>query len=89
MDIDSPIQEFHHEKWWRESWEMKYKEGANEVYIPLIFYMDGISVDQNSCLTLTPFNMTLGIFNTETCQKQKHGKLYISILIPLMRIYFN
>ena len=48
---------------------MKCNPGENEVYIPLIFYMDGVSIDQNSCHTLTPFNMTLGIFNTMTRQK--------------------
>ena len=31
--------------------------------------MDGISVDENGTLCLTPFNMTLGIFNTETRRK--------------------
>ena len=31
--------------------------------------MDGISVDENGTLCLTPFNMTLEIFNTETRRK--------------------
>eukprot|EP00536_Pseudo-nitzschia_multiseries_P009302 jgi/Psemu1/22847/gm1.22847_g len=37
-----------------------------EILVPLIFYMDGISLDAHGCLTLTPLNMTLGIFNVET-----------------------
>ena len=31
--------------------------------------MDGISLDVNGRLNLTPLNMTLGIFNTETRKK--------------------
>jgi len=34
--------------------------------VPLIFYMDGISLDAHGRLSLTPLNMTLGIFSTET-----------------------
>ena len=38
----------------------------NKMLVPIIFYMDGISLDSHGRLTLTPLNMTLGIFSTET-----------------------
>eukprot|EP00536_Pseudo-nitzschia_multiseries_P015967 jgi/Psemu1/44408/gm1.44408_g len=37
----------------------------DEILVLIIFYMDGISLDAHGRLSLTPLNMTLGIFNTE------------------------
>ena len=36
-----------------------------EILIPIIFYIDGISLDNHGRLKLTPLNMTLGCFNTK------------------------
>eukprot|EP00536_Pseudo-nitzschia_multiseries_P010602 jgi/Psemu1/26440/gm1.26440_g len=57
-----------HGKWWSESWKLICQEGnpEPEILVPLIFYMDGISLDAHGRLTLTPLNMTLDIFNVET-----------------------
>ena len=39
--------------------------------------MDGITTDNNGRLNLTPLNMTLGIFNTETCTRSETwGTIY-------------
>ena len=66
---DSPISELHHGKWWLESWKKKCEPDSNEIYVPIIFYMDGIVIDQQGTLNLSPLNITLGFFNTETRSK--------------------
>ena len=40
-----------------------------EILVPVILYMDGISLDAHGRLMLTPLNMTLGIFNSATRKK--------------------
>ena len=61
------ITELHHGSWWAESWrDANLDPQKNEMLVPIIFYMDGISLDSHGRLTLTPLNMTLGIFSTET-----------------------
>ena len=77
-NIDSPfsyknnpevdvISELHHGTWWANSWkDSGCSPENNEMLVPIILYMDGISLDANGRLTLTPLNMTLGIFNTVT-----------------------
>ena len=62
---DTPITELHHGSWWIETWKEKCDPGRNEILVPLIFYMDGISVDTHGKLSLTPLQMSLGIFSTE------------------------
>ena len=57
------ITELHHGKWWGESWTTMCK-GEKDILVPVILYMDGISLDAHGKLSLTPLNMTLGIFNT-------------------------
>ena len=59
------ITELHHGKWWSETWEKKCT-AENEILVPVILYMDSISLDVHGKLSLTPLNMTLGIFNTAT-----------------------
>ena len=59
----SKMSELHHGEWWRKTWETRI---SNEILVPIILYMDGISLDVQGKLTLTPLNFTLGIFNTET-----------------------
>ena len=66
MDKDTIITKLHHGKWWTKSWKSICKPNSNQILVPVILYMDGISLDTNSRLSLTPLNMTLGIFNTAT-----------------------
>lgn len=68
LDNDTPITELHHGKWWTQSWKSLCTE-PDQILVPIIFYMDGITIDSKSKLTLTPLNMSLGIFNTETRKK--------------------
>ena len=63
------IKELHDGNWWSESWKSMCDQEKNEILVPIIFYMDSISLDAHGRLTLTPLNMTLGIFNTETRKK--------------------
>jgi len=51
VSMNSSIKELHDGSWWIDSWKQKCKEGSNEVYVPLIFYMDGIVIDQNGSLS--------------------------------------
>eukprot|EP00536_Pseudo-nitzschia_multiseries_P016225 jgi/Psemu1/45378/gm1.45378_g len=62
IDID----ELHHGEWWINTWEKRCKSKSNEILVPIILYMDGIAIDNSGQTTLTPLNMTLGIFNTLT-----------------------
>eukprot|EP00536_Pseudo-nitzschia_multiseries_P010557 jgi/Psemu1/26302/gm1.26302_g len=62
IDID----ELHHGEWWINTWEKRCKRDLNEILLPIILYMDGIAIDNSGQTTLTPLNMTLGIFNTLT-----------------------
>ena len=66
INDDSIISELHHGDWWTNSWAEICTPGTNEILVPIILYMDGISIDNNGRLSLTPLNMTLGIFNVET-----------------------
>ena len=65
LSQDSDITQLHHGDWWRESWKTLCKKDSNEILVPVIFYMDGISLDVHGRLSLTPLNMTLGILNVE------------------------
>ena len=61
------ISELHHGWWWKESWRQSgCNPSKNEMLVPVIFCMDGISLDAHGRLSLTPLNMTLGMFSTET-----------------------
>jgi hypothetical protein len=64
------VSELHHGKWHPASHE-KYCTGPNDVLVPIIGYMDGVSTDANGCLGLIPFNFTLGIFNVATQTKKE------------------
>ena len=66
---NSIIEQLHHGSWWRQSWIRKCTPNSNEILVPIILYMDGISLDTRGNLGLTPLNMTLGIFNIETRSK--------------------
>ena len=43
---DSPMTELHHGQWWTESWD-KLCTSPDEILVPVIFCMDGISLDVN------------------------------------------
>ena len=63
----STISELHHGSWWKDSWiKAKCDPAEKEILVPIIFYMDLISLDAKGRLSLTPLNMTLGIFSTAT-----------------------
>ena len=68
IDTNTPLTELHHGRWWTDSWKSLCKN-PDEILVPIILYMDGILLDPNSYLNLTPLNMTLGIFKTDV-QKQ-------------------
>eukprot|EP00536_Pseudo-nitzschia_multiseries_P000904 jgi/Psemu1/2092/gm1.2092_g len=63
---NNDINELHHSEWWINTWEKRCKSKLNEILVPIILYMDGIAIDNSGQNTLTPLNMTLGIFNTLT-----------------------
>jgi hypothetical protein len=71
LDKDASITELHHGKWWTQSWK-EICSDPEEILVPIILYMDGISLDVKGNLNLCPLNMTLGIFNTAT-RKQAHA----------------
>ena len=51
----SAISELHYGSWWSESWEEAMSANAtNEILIPIILYMDGISLDVHGRLSLCP-----------------------------------
>ena len=61
------VSELHHGSWWKDSWTfLNIDPSKKELLVPVIFYMDLISLDTHGRLSLTPLNMTLGIFNTAT-----------------------
>ena len=67
-DTEEVISELHHGKWLGYSWQ-KYcdcKMGSIKILVPIILYIDGISLDAHRRLTLTPLNTTLEIFNVKT-----------------------
>ena len=66
---DVEIRELHHGSWWCDTWKDQCQTNSNEMMVPVILYMDGISLDVRGNLSLTPMNMTLGIFNLETRNK--------------------
>ena len=62
----STISQLHHGSWWSESWKDAMSPNAtNEMLVPIILYMDGISLDAHGRLSLCPLNLTLGIFTVE------------------------
>ena len=60
--------ELHHGWWWKETMKDLCKS-EKEILVPIIGYMDGVSTDNNGRLPITPLNITLGIFDTETRRK--------------------
>jgi len=71
INDDTEISELHHGSWWSDTWrkDCDCSPDSNEILVPIILYMDGISLDTHGKLNLTPLNMTLGIFNVETRTK--------------------
>eukprot|EP00536_Pseudo-nitzschia_multiseries_P017004 jgi/Psemu1/313885/fgenesh1_kg.1334_\ len=65
LNPHSVISELHHGSWWKSSWKEICNPNSQEILVPIIFYMDGISLDAHGRLTLTPLNMTLA-----TCKKE-------------------
>ena len=64
---DSVISELHHGSWWTKSWKSQCPDKTSRtILVPILLYIDGISLDTNNRLTLTPLNMSLGCYNIET-----------------------
>ena len=61
--------QLHHGWWWNETMKQRCNPAKREILIPLIGYMDGVATDKNSRFPVTPFNITLGIFDVETRKK--------------------
>eukprot|EP00536_Pseudo-nitzschia_multiseries_P011663 jgi/Psemu1/29635/gm1.29635_g len=74
IDIDK----LYHGKWWINTWGKRCRRDSNEILVPIFLYMDGIAIDNSGQSTLTPLNMTLGIFNTLTqnCQLDAWETIY-------------
>ena len=53
------VTELHYGKWWINSWKdiCQINNDSNEILVPIILYMDGITTDNNDWLNLTPLNM--------------------------------
>ena len=49
-------------------------KGSIEILVPVILSMDSVSFDEHGRLTLTPLNMTLGIFNVATRKRPEAWK---------------
>lgn len=97
---DTAIKELHHGKWWVDSWKEKCSlpptriadnnDDVIEILVPIIFYMDGVAIDKQGRLKLTPLNMTLGIFNTSTRKKKEAWEtLYFHPDSTVMQISHN
>ena len=69
--LSDTISELHHGSWWSDSWKARCDPEKKEILVPIIFYMDGILLDARGRLSLTPLNMTLGIFNVATRKRQE------------------
>ena len=59
------LSELHHGTWYKATHKSRCT-GPQDVLAPVIGYMDGVATDAFGRLGLTPFNFTLGIFNTAT-----------------------
>jgi len=99
-DEDTEIKELHHGKWWVNTWKEKCSlpptrmtdnnDDVIEILVPVIFYMDGVVIDKQGRLKLTPLNMTLGIFNTSTRKKKEAWEtLYFHPDSTVMQISHN
>jgi len=68
MSPHTPISQLHHGWWWSETMDELCTEDR-DILVPIICYMDGVSTDNNGRLPVTPLNITLGIYDTETRRK--------------------
>ena len=69
------ISELHHGNWWKRTWANRCVESQKEILVPIILYMDGISLDTHGRQNLMPLNLTLGIFNTATRRRPEAWEL--------------
>ena len=97
---DTALKELHHGKWWVDTWKEKCSlpptrmavknDDVIEILVPIIFYMDGVAIDKQGRLKLTPLNMTLGIFNTSTRKRKDAWEtLYFHPDSTVMQISHN
>ena len=60
------LSELHHGYWWSATFKEKCRPGSNDILVPLVFEVDETVIDAQGKLTITPFNIKLGIFNMDT-----------------------
>eukprot|EP00536_Pseudo-nitzschia_multiseries_P019336 jgi/Psemu1/316888/fgenesh1_kg.4530_\ len=68
LNPHSVISELHHGSWWKSSWKSICNPNSQEILVPIIFYMDGISLDAHGRLTmdnyLLPSRPRMGVNQT-------------------------
>lgn len=69
MTKDTIISGSHHGEWWINTWRAQGQKN-NQILVPVILYMDDISIDIHQTLSINPLNMILSIFNTATSRQQ-------------------
>ena len=70
MTGDSVISKLHHGSWGSKSWQIQCPVSLNRtIFVPILLYMDSISPDTHNRLSLTPLNISMGIYNIETHKK--------------------
>ena len=65
------VSELHHGTWWQETFEDCCLPNSNDILCPLIFETDETIIDAHGKLSVTPFNIKLGIFNMDTNTKEE------------------
>ena len=56
INNNTEISELHHSSWWSDTWRKycDYSPNSIEILVPIILYMDRISLDTHRKLNLTP-----------------------------------
>ena len=65
-DERSPsVSQLHHGTWWKDSFEDCCEENSIDILVPISFETDETFIDAHGKLSVTPFNIKLGIFNLD------------------------
>ena len=71
MNGDSVVSKLNPEKRWSTSWQSQCPDPLKRtILLPVLLYMDRISLDTCNSLSLTPLNMSLGIYYNIETRKQ-------------------
>jgi len=60
------VSELHHGTWWRKTMK-SICTGPTDILCPIAFEVDETFLDKNGRITVTPFNVKVLLFNTDTC----------------------